>query len=96
YKFPYVQSIKFIDFILHGLKPAVFSSCRFEVFRFDFGQHGIVEAPQSILDWLSSGIMISPDDDASEVGSGENTLTNGSGSAAANGLTSAYCSPVTP
>ncbi|GJU85780.1 retrovirus-related pol polyprotein from transposon TNT 1-94 [Tanacetum coccineum] len=36
-----------------------------------------------IENWLSFlGIMISPDDEASEVGSRANTLTNGSGSAA--------------
>ncbi|GJQ95594.1 hypothetical protein Tco_0006733 [Tanacetum coccineum] len=33
---------------MRNVTPTVFSNCRFEVFRFDFGQYRIVETPQSI------------------------------------------------
>ncbi|GKD11619.1 hypothetical protein Tco_1196026, partial [Tanacetum coccineum] len=41
-------------------------------------------------------IVITPEDDASEFGSGANTLTNGSGSVAAKGFTSKECSAAAP
>ncbi|GJW32721.1 hypothetical protein Tco_0052753 [Tanacetum coccineum] len=56
---------------------------------------GVSVRPRTTGDSQRGAIEITPDDDASELGSGAKTLTKGSGSTKAKGFTSIECSDVT-